>query len=1848
MSMSPSELTRWLVGRISELTGIPAGDIDVDLPLRDLSIGSAAVAELAAELTDVVGIDVHPAMAFEYPTIRALANALEGAAPPPVVGARAAGGSEGLAIVGMSVRVPGAESPAELWQLLEQGRDPIGKVPADRWQLDPGSLTDAERGARFAGLLTDIASFDAAFFRIPREEAVRMDPQQRLLLQGAWEAMEDAGQVPDRLAGSPAGVYVGISTNDYARRQVGVADEVHALTLTGNALSVAANRLSYQFDLRGPSLAVDTACSSSLVAVHLAVRDLRSGSCDLAIVAGVNLLIEPDASIALARAGMLAPDGRCKAFDVAANGYVRAEGCVVVVLKPLQHALADRDRIYAVILGSQVTSDGRTNGLTAPNPAAQEAVLRAAYADAQADPRAVQYVECHGTGTLLGDPIEARALGAVVGDGRPPGQRCLIGSVKSNLGHLESAAGLAGLVKAALSLHHGRVPGTLHFSTANPYIDFAGLGLRVADTACDWPGPADGRLAGVSSFGFGGTNAHVVLASGPAPASAQSPAGQGDDPRPVVLPVSARHPESLAAAAHALADRLEELAKTGEVDLPRVAAATSVRRAHHQFRRAVVGATADDLAAQLREIRPDQVAAYRPDRRVVFAFPGQTGHAASALLAFAKANPLAAATLRRCGEIIETEAGWNLLDVLRGPDADRILREDTQLAQPAAVAAQLGLAAAWQGAGVRPAEVIGHSLGEVSAAAVAGALSVDQAIRVAIARGRVISEVIGTGAMLAMAISEPDAAEIAARSGQKVAIATVNGPEAIVLSGAKDALEEIRLRAEADGVLARWVPVDYPSHSPWMSGAAAELEAALSGLDAASPALRFWSATDGGPVGGALDERYWGRNLRSPVRFAAAAAALLADGPVAVIELGTHPVLRTPFAQLASQAEGADVAFVATMERGADPVLHSLTGLARLYDLGADPRWDLLVPGTDYLPVPTYPWRRERHWLPRPRGRQARARGAHPLLGSKLDLAFPAGRHQNYWELDLTGEPPSVTAGHVVGGRVVLPAAGYLEMALAAGRQLGISGPIEVRDARFTAMLPLAEGPVTVQTIAESRGDDGFDVTVMSRRPEGDWLVNATATVAPASGPVAPPPVPDPATARATCFHPIAEQVFYDALGAVGLDYAGGYQGLSDIWYGAGTAVARLRDAPEPAAFVIDPPTLDAALQLLAAAGRGAPEGRPVIQGVRRFVVAGPARDDLIVVARGDEPGDRRGAGAVAVFAGLAPVVTVEGVHVADLTGTAATPRSALHWYEPAWRRQDSRAPQRGLDESAWAVVTSGASDVAGDIAARLRAAGAQVRRAGPGQRDWRSLLRDLAGSRGRAVDVVYVAAQPARPDARQIDEEVIALAGLIKAASIGEAELHRLWVVTSGSQDVAEAGQSVSRPGSGALWGLVRVLPFENPNLRVYCVDVDATPDRQSVDGLMAEFAAPSPETEVTWRDGQRYVARIVPVAAPAPALGASVVRADASYLISGGLGAIGLRVACWLAGQGARSLALISRTPPGQDAQRLIGELEQAGARVLVITGDVAEPGTTVKAAAALRQIAPIGGVVHAAGVLQDGPLLEMPDAAIEAVLRPKVSGALMLDAALSGDRPDWVIYFSSAASVLGSPGQANYCAANAFLDSYAATRRSEGQSALVINWGAWADAGLGAGVAGAQGRLAAAYAALGPEEGIAALAALVAAGRPRTMVLASDLRHLIRLFPAAAGTARFSELASAKDVLRHDIGLGSPSDAARPTLKQPYAAPRNEFERRVCGIWQRSLGFHRIGVFDGFFELGGDSVFANQMLLEVNRTLGVSITAAEAFEDLTVARLIELAERDMLEQLESMSDEEAERLLHAKGEA
>ncbi|XUL85489.1 type I polyketide synthase [Streptomyces galilaeus] len=965
---------------IEELAGrlrVAPERIDPRMPLAGYGLQSVELVGMIGELERWSGRSLPATLAWEYPTVEALAAFLadgaEAAAPLPTPAA-GGDGTEPVAIIGIGCRLPGgADGPDEFWRLLSDGRDAVTEVPADRWKADdffdedptvPGKTT-----TRWGGFLRDVDRFDAAFFGISPREAARMDPQQRLLAEVSWDALEDAGIVPERLAGSATGVFVGIATNDYGHLQFQRLDQIDAHTGTGNALSIAANRLSYLFDLHGPSLAIDTACSSSLVAVQQACASLAQGDCTLALAGGVNLVLSPALAINFAKAGAMASDGRCKTFDSRADGYVRAEGAGVVVLKPLSAALRDGDNVYAVIRGGAVNQDGRTNGLMAPNPRAQEAVLRTAYTRAGVAPEDVHYVEAHGTGTLLGDPIEAKALAAVVSAHRDHAQPCLVGSVKSNLGHLEAAAGVAGLIKVALMLRHRRIPASLHFREANPHIPFEKLALRVADTARPWPAGDGPALAGVSSFGFGGTNAHLVLQE--APPSAEPQRSRSDD-RAHLLTVSAPTEQALRELAARHAVQLD--APGAEATVTEYCAAAAVRRTHHAERLTCVGRSAaelrDGLGAFVRgEEHPGVARGGRGTgrrSRVAFVFSGQGPRWWPLTAELLDQEPVFREALERCDASLRQHVEWSLIDQLTMvPERSRLA--DPGVVQPATCAVQIALATLWRSWGVEPDAVVGQSVGEIAAAHVSGALDLDDALRVALHRGRVIRTVIGRGKMAVVGATFDETHRILNRLDDgSVSVAASNSPTSTVISGETAAVERLAAALDEEGVFCQVLEsVDYASHSPQMEPLQSELREAVAGLTPRPTDRTVVSTVTGRAIEGTeLDAGYWAMNLRRPVLLDQAVDTLLDAGHDVFVEISGHPMLVGALTEKLGTRDTEGVA-VASLHRDQSGRTALLGELGRLYCAGFPVDWTRLYGAVPpVVPLPAYPWQRERCWLP--------------------------------------------------------------------------------------------------------------------------------------------------------------------------------------------------------------------------------------------------------------------------------------------------------------------------------------------------------------------------------------------------------------------------------------------------------------------------------------------------------------------------------------------------------------------------------------------------------------------------------------------------------------------------------------------------------------------------------------------------------------------------------------------------------------------------------------------------------------------------------------------------------------------
>ncbi|ADJ46252.1 type I polyketide synthase [Amycolatopsis mediterranei] len=952
-------LRRWLLDTVAEHTGVTA---EPDRPLGDYGLSSRQAVGITADLEERLGRRLPATLLWESPTIDHLVRSLTGAEEPDVPRGTDRRRTDPIAVVGLGCRFPGADGPAEFWDLLREGRDVVRTAPPGRWS--------AEAAPVLGGFLDDVAGFDAEHFGITPREAATMDPQQRMLLEVTWAALEHAGLAPASLRGSRTGVFTGIATHDYGHLTM-TGGEPDLWTATGAAGSIAANRLSYVYDLRGPSMAVDTACSSSLVAVHHAVRALRDGDADLALAAGVNLMLLPGPTAAFAAAGLLAGDGRCKTFSAAADGIARAEGCGVVVLKRLADAEYDGDRVLAVIRASAVNSDGRSNGLAAPNPLAQQAMLREAYRGT--NPSTVDYVEAHGTGTLLGDPIEARALGAVLGAGRAAGAPLLIGSVKTNIAHAEAAAGIAGLIKVVLAMQHGTLPPQLHFAAPNPHIAFGSLGLRVVTEPTPWPRHTGRATAGVSAFGFGGTNAHVVLEEAAPPGLGRESGrlGSGASGRDGAQPAGTGGGVRIGLLSARTRDRLTERAAqlAAWLDSPAGRRSSLADVTHTLFRRdnagphraAFVATDHRELAALLRGVgdRADPLPAGAvtgvavAGEGPVFVFSGHGSQWAGMGRHLLAVEPAFAAQVDKLGDAFTEHTGRSLRSLLTGT-APRTLAET----QPAIFGTQVALAARWEALGVRPAAVLGHSLGSAAAAVVAGVLTAEEAVHLVVTRARLL-ETAGPGGAMAAVELTPD--ELAEHPG--VELAVDSAPGQVTVAGDALVLDRLVAELEATGRSARRLPVGVAGHSVGVEPVLGALRDALAELGGRRPLVPWYDTvlTDPRELPD-FDAGYWAAHLRRPVRFRQAVTAAAADGHRVFVEVSPHPILRGSLTRTLEAAGITDAVVTGTLRRGQDEARAFAAAAGTLYCAGTRITTTTPDDGARLTDVPPMPWRHERHW----------------------------------------------------------------------------------------------------------------------------------------------------------------------------------------------------------------------------------------------------------------------------------------------------------------------------------------------------------------------------------------------------------------------------------------------------------------------------------------------------------------------------------------------------------------------------------------------------------------------------------------------------------------------------------------------------------------------------------------------------------------------------------------------------------------------------------------------------------------------------------------------------------------------
>ncbi|MEV7039720.1 beta-ketoacyl synthase N-terminal-like domain-containing protein [Amycolatopsis sp. NPDC051061] len=1792
----------WLLARL--------GPVDPDRPLSETGLSSRDATALAADLGQFVGRPLDATLVWQYPTIDALASYLS-TGDSAVVSLPELRAEEPIAVVGLGCRLPGGiDSPEAFWRFLDSGGDGIGDVPEGRWETFAPASDLAGLPSR-GGFLDDVAGFDAEFFGITPREAEAMDPQQRILLEVAWAALEHAGIPPSGLRGSRTGVFVGLSATEYGSLTMTDVAAVDVWSGTGAAASIAANRLSYLLDLRGPSLTLDTACSSSLVAVHQAMQSLRRGESELALAAGVNVLLSPGITAGFHRAGVLAADGHCKPFDAGADGIARGEGCGVVVLKPLRAARRAGDRVLAVLRGSAVNSDGRSNGMTAPNPSAQADLLRSAYAVAGVEPSTVDYVEAHGTGTPLGDPLEAGALATVLG--REPDRPLLLGSVKSNLGHLEGAAGIAGLLKVVLAMTHRRLPPSLHFRSPNPHIDFTGL--RVVTSGTEWPRYSGTARAGVSAFGFGGTNAHVVVEEWPA---ASFPVRGAEVSGPSVFALSARSAEVLRARAAELAEWVEG----SEVPLGAVASTLAHGREHLPVRGAVVGESREEVVAGLRELAAGRGLASAEtgsgDPGVVFVFTGYGSQWAGMGRQFLLSEPAFRAEVEALDPVFRADTGSSLHDLLdREP-------EDLATTQLALFGMQLALAGLWRAHGVTPAAVLGHSMGEVAAAVVAGALDVGDGLRVMSTRARLLAELdrSGDGAMAVVELSPQELAKF-----PDVTVAVYASPTQCTVSGAADQVDALVEHAERQGRLARRLPVGGAGHSAAVDAVLDRFRSEIK-IQPTKPEIPCYTTVLDDPrETPTFDVEYWAANLRRPVRFSQALAAAAHDGHAVFVEVSPHPVALAAIEQTTGDRA------LPSASRRIDERTAFLTSLARLH-VGGRPGALAARPRTAPVDLPGPVWRHERFWPKR----RTHVQGAHPLLG--VHIEHPDG---HLWRADVGVETLPWLADHTVQGTPVFPATGFLELALAAAR----TG--RIRDLELREVLALADHT----EVTTSR--TGTELGVHAKSAQGEWVRHATARIDTGGTPSVP-------------FGEVTGEPLdlYRVLAELGQDYGPAFRVLRRVTTENGRASAEiaLPDADHPA-YLLHPALADACLHALAAAVGDADAlylpltiGEVILAGEPRHGV----RVDAVLTSK-DPSGDGLLGSVQLVDADDVVLVEFRDVYCRRFRD-AALDRLL---YEAAWQPADlPSAPERA---GGWIVLSEEDGDL---VTARLGDRAALAK-----------LVRE-----GEATVVVVRLGGKTTPDPQRAARLVGTLSDVV--AELAELpEPPRLWLVTAGAQSV-EPGER-GDPDLAALRGFVRVLAFEHPELRVSAIDFDAGPDpaRLWVGQLRDEVGADGPDDEVAWREGVRHVRRL---SRPEQTDAVREPVRDGAYVITGGLGGLGLVAAKWLADRGATRVVLNSRrAAPAPDL----------GIDVRVVPGDIGGPGTAeALVAAAVDGGVPLRGVLHAAGVLADGAAISLDAGALDAVWRPKALGAWRLHEATAGHDLDWWLVYSSAAALFGSPGQAAYATANAWADALVAWRRAQGLPAATIGWGAWGEVGAAAGSRNPV------LEPLGTEEALSALDVVLARDRAATGVARVDAATVLELFPRLAdrpffglfaprtgpsawdgldalraGTAEAARKAIAdhlagliagllgyaeveRDVPLTRLGLDSLSAMrARGAVERDFglplpiplllrgaslaelaghlaeqagfgtanaeavtAGPRDPAERWVARHWRAELGGPEPGVHDDFFAVGGDPDRARRLRAVFAEQLGAVPAVERLFATPTVAAMADLLRAEL----------------------
>ncbi|MEH1949612.1 MAG: type I polyketide synthase [Nostoc sp.] len=1843
--------------------------------------------------------------------------------------------TEPIAIIGLGCRFPGnANDPDSFWRLLHKGIDGVTEVPPGRWDVDayydPNPDTPGKTYTKQGGFIQQVDQFDPLFFGISPREAVSLDPQQRLLLEVTWEALENAGQTPTKLRNSQTGVYVGICTDDYAQRFMNL-EKLHLFdnhSGTGNARSMAVGRISHFLGLQGPNIQLDTACSSSLLTVHLACQSLRSKECNLALAGGVNLILWPLSTIGRCQLKALAPDGRCKTFDVSADGYGQGEGCGMVVLKRLSDAIADGDTVLAVIRGSAVNHDGPSSGLTVPSKIAQKEVIQQALQNARVEPNQVSYVEAHGTGTSLGDPIELESLSAVYGKNRPINQPLVVGSVKTNFGHLEAAAGISGLIKVVLSLQNQEIPPHLHLNKPNPHIPWHQLPLVVPTSAIPWNVGNQPRIAGISAFGISGTNVHIILEEAPEQIQLQ----KSLERKLHILSLSAKTPKALEELVASYAHHLENYP---ELELEDICNTANTGRSHFNHRLAIITSDKAELAKKLSNLTAGQEVAglfsgqisnSTSSPKVAFLFTGQGSQYVNMGWQLYQTQPTFRQTLDKCDEILRPYLEKPLLSVLY-PQSTALAEnssvlDQTAYTQPALFAIEYALAQLWQSWGIKPDVVMGHSVGEYVAATVAGVFSLEEGLKLIATRGRLMQQLPSGGEMVSVLASELQVREVIASYTAKVAIAAINGPDSIVISGVGEAIQEICRSLAEMGITTKPLQVSHAFHSPLMEPMLAEFEAVAKEVTYNQLRIPLISNVTGQQATEKIaTAEYWVNHVRQPVHFAQSMQTLHREGYKLFLEIGPKPILLGMGRQCLPEEVGT---WLPSFRPPQEDWQQILSSLGQLYTQGVAVDWSGF--DRDYprrkVTLPTYPFQKQRYWQEVAENKdktistpivQLLNQGATEGLAKELELAGELSeqerellpkllgllvkRQQNYLEFkggivheyynavailgqeqagnqaDAHSESAFLTFGLFP---EKVPDFSWIkcltEPNQEKSRQMIVDSQKELRKLLFAQVnfsacqkvldfgCGYASDLIQLAKKHEHLQLNGYTISseqakLGSTKVEENQLQGRVKIFNRDSAKDEFPEQYDLVFGFEVAHHILDKKSLFTNIGNH-LNQQG-YLVLADFISNSEFTI----DHQETSSYFI---TKSEWVELLSEHQLQLVPAIDVSPEISNFLYDADFEQRLEQLYQ-----KNRDENVKAGFKSYYQLGKVLSKGIASYVLLTAQKQQQLSKEKIAeWNQQmlaqlssySEVTPQRWLYELEWQPQKSSILPEQttgswllfiepGAMAEKLvKKLGEGCILVSPGlsyqqidkkhyqlnptvPEEFKRLLGEITAQNSQLQGIVHLWTVPTTNGQLEtaIEHSCASLLHLVQALVQTQQQVAPLWVVTQGAMS-AGTDQETVQVQQTPVWGLGRVVALEHPELQCRLLDLELNSKAEEmVKWLHQELISKDDENQIAYRHGERRVARLVrrqTTTEPQPEI---AIVPEGSYLITGGLGALGLQLAQWLADKGAKHLVLTGRRQPSETAQQTITQIEEAGVEVSVLLGDIS---VKQDAASILAQVnaslPPLRGVIHAAGVLDDGVLQQMNWERFTKVMAPKIQGGWHLHQ-LTQELPlDFFVCFSSAASLLGSAGQGNYAAANAFLDGLADHRRSLGLPGLSVNWGAWGEGGMAARLADQfQSRIRSlGMSSIPPEQGLQILDRLLGESATSVGVFPVNWSVFVAQLPAEMKMPVLSAFIGSQSVAKE-----TKTSEFLAQLKAAKASDRPQLMTNYLqGVVGKLLGFPDSQLLDpqlGFFDIGMDSLLALELRNLLQTSLSCAVSATVLFEYSNIESLAEYLTTDVL---------------------